>query len=99
MLPYITAARQAGATSLRQIAATLNAREVDGNEVVAYITGVKGAEARTPGNVLTGSGRLTFNVLPPASPLLFRPKPRAVGRSGHSACTRAGPLGGVVDAE
>lgn len=30
-----------------------------------------GPEARTPGNVLTGSGRLTFNVLPPASPLLF----------------------------
>lgn len=29
-----------------RIAATLNAREVDGNEVVAYITGVKGAEAR-----------------------------------------------------
>ena len=27
-----------------RIAATLNAREVDGNEVVAYITGVKGAE-------------------------------------------------------
>ena len=31
-----------------RIAATLNAKEVDGNEVVAYITGVKGAEARTP---------------------------------------------------
>ncbi|HEU4828811.1 MAG TPA: hypothetical protein VFT04_06420 [Gemmatimonadales bacterium] len=30
-----------------------------------------GAEERTPGNILTGSGRLTFNVLPPASPLLF----------------------------
>ena len=29
-----------------RIAATLNAKEVDGNEVVAYITGVKGAEAR-----------------------------------------------------
>ncbi len=27
-----------------RIAATLNAKEVDGNEVVAYITGVKGAE-------------------------------------------------------
>jgi hypothetical protein len=30
-----------------------------------------GSEARTPGNVLTGSGRLSLNVLPPASPLLF----------------------------
>jgi hypothetical protein len=30
-----------------------------------------GSEARTPGNILTGSGRLSFNVLPPASPLLF----------------------------
>ncbi|MGE5927523.1 MAG: hypothetical protein ACM357_09225 [Gemmatimonadota bacterium] len=30
-----------------------------------------GSEERTPGNILTGSGRLTFNVLPPASPLLF----------------------------
>ena len=29
-----------------RIAATLNAGEVDGNEVVAYITGVKGAEAK-----------------------------------------------------
>jgi fructose transport system ATP-binding protein len=29
-----------------RIAADLNAREVDGNEVVAYITGVKGMEAR-----------------------------------------------------
>ncbi len=30
-----------------RIAATLDAREVDGQEVVAYITGVKGAEAET----------------------------------------------------
>ena len=30
-----------------------------------------GPEERTPGNVLSGSGRLSFNVLPPASPLLF----------------------------
>ena len=30
-----------------------------------------GSEARTPGNVLTGSGRLTFQVLPPASPVLL----------------------------
>jgi hypothetical protein len=30
-----------------------------------------GSEARTPGNILTGSGRLSFNVLPPASPLLL----------------------------
>jgi fructose transport system ATP-binding protein len=29
-----------------RIVASLNAREVDGNEVVAYITGVKGAEAK-----------------------------------------------------
>ena len=29
-----------------RIVASLNAGEVDGNEVVAYITGVKGAEAR-----------------------------------------------------
>jgi fructose transport system ATP-binding protein len=29
-----------------RIAADLNAREVDGNEVVAYITGIKGMEAR-----------------------------------------------------
>ena len=29
-----------------------------------------GSEARTPGNILTGSGRLTFQVLPPASPVL-----------------------------
>lgn len=30
-----------------------------------------GAEERTPGNILTGSGRLTFQVLPPASPMLL----------------------------
>ena len=30
-----------------------------------------GTEERTPGNVLTGSGRLTFNVLPPASPVIL----------------------------
>ena len=30
-----------------------------------------GSEARTPGNILTGSGRLTFQVLPPASPVLL----------------------------
>jgi fructose transport system ATP-binding protein len=30
-----------------RIAATLNAREVDGNEVAAYITGVKGAEGES----------------------------------------------------
>lgn len=30
-----------------------------------------GSEARTPGNILTGSGRLSLSVLPPASPLLF----------------------------
>lgn len=30
-----------------------------------------GSEARTPGNILTGSGRLSFNVLPPASPVLL----------------------------
>ena len=30
-----------------RIAATLNAKEVDGNEVVAYITGIKGAESES----------------------------------------------------
>jgi hypothetical protein len=30
-----------------------------------------GTEERTPGNILTGSGRLTFQVLPPASPVLL----------------------------
>lgn len=30
-----------------------------------------GSEASTPGNILTGSGRLTFQVLPPASPVLL----------------------------
>jgi len=29
-----------------------------------------GSEDRTPGNVLTGSGRLSVNVLPPVSPLI-----------------------------
>lgn len=30
-----------------------------------------GTEERTPGNILTGSGRLTFNVLPAASPVIL----------------------------